>query len=123
MREGDWLLVELYDTGDAELYNLADDIGERHDLAATEPDRLAAMRAALDAYRRANAAQLNTPNPDFDPHRFHSLYVDPDPSRFDPATATAAEWDAVHRWRKRMDASRRDRTIIAPDFNPGFGCK
>jgi arylsulfatase A-like enzyme len=104
MREGDWLLVELYDTGTAELYNLADDIGERHDLAAAEPDRLAAMRAALEAYRRANAVQLNTPNPDFDPRRFHSLYVDPDPSRFDPAAATAAEWDAIHRWRARMDA-------------------
>lgn len=34
----------------AELYDLANDIGEQHDLAAAHPERVQAMRARLDAF-------------------------------------------------------------------------
>jgi len=48
VRLGDWKLI-VADKGRpaAELYNLADDISERHDLAAAEPERVAELRRLL----------------------------------------------------------------------------
>ena len=37
VRKGDWKLVYRMHTGELELYNLRDDIGERNDLAASHP--------------------------------------------------------------------------------------
>jgi arylsulfatase A-like enzyme len=41
VRSGDWKLIEFYGPKRVELYNLADDLGEAHDLAAAEPERTA----------------------------------------------------------------------------------
>jgi arylsulfatase A-like enzyme len=65
-RFGDWRLVEFFETGRVELYNLKDDVGEQTDLAAAEPDRTAKLHAKLKSWREAVGAQLPTPNPDYD---------------------------------------------------------
>lgn len=52
VRMGDWKLASEGD-GDA-LYNLVTDIAEKKDLSATEPDRLAEMRAAYEAWNSRN---------------------------------------------------------------------
>ena len=39
IRAGDWKLIEFFETGKIELYNLAEDIGEKNDLAKKMPDR------------------------------------------------------------------------------------
>jgi arylsulfatase A-like enzyme len=44
--DGDWKLIAR-DNGKAELFNLADDPYEKHDLAATEPERMAHLRETL----------------------------------------------------------------------------
>ena len=49
IRRGDWKLLREAQ-GDFELYHLAEDIGERNDLAATEPTRVAELRDALAAW-------------------------------------------------------------------------
>jgi arylsulfatase A-like enzyme len=67
MRQGDWRLVEFYDDGRLELYNLRDDVGERKNLAAVEPNRVTTMRDALHAWRESVGAQMPTPNPNYDP--------------------------------------------------------
>jgi arylsulfatase A-like enzyme len=103
VRDGDWLLVELYDEEKVELYDLGADIGERHDVADAHPDRVAAMRAALDAWRKENDVQYNTPNPDFDEEKFRALYVDVDTGRFDPVSADEAEWARIQEWRREMN--------------------
>lgn len=105
VRDGDWLLIDRYDEDRVELFNLANDIGERHDLSAQEPDRVAAMRHALAAWRTEIGAQENTPNPDCDEAQFRALYVDFDPGAFDPLHSTPEEWEMVQRWRQGMDAS------------------
>lgn len=51
IREGDWKLIEFFDTGESELYNLADDIGERNNLATTMPDKAKELRKALSDWR------------------------------------------------------------------------
>jgi len=67
IRAGDWRLVEFFEDGHAELYNLADDLGETHDLAAEMPEKVKELRARLEAWRNSVGAQLPTPNPDYDP--------------------------------------------------------
>ena len=47
MRDGDWKLIEWYEDGALELYNVPQDIGEKTNLAAKEPERVATMRAKL----------------------------------------------------------------------------
>lgn len=68
------------------------------------------MRAALDAWRRENDAQTNTPNPDCDEKEFRRLYIDTDPSTFDPLTAGEEDWADIRTWREGMDnAVRRNK--------------
>lgn len=65
IRDGDWKLIEWYEDGRRELYNLHDDLGERHDLAAREPERVKALHTKLAAWRTEVHAVLPTPNPDY----------------------------------------------------------
>lgn len=58
MRQGDWKLQVTERPVRARLYNLADDPTERHDLAAAEPARVAAMRAMLVAHNRGMAEPI-----------------------------------------------------------------
>jgi arylsulfatase A-like enzyme len=51
LRMGDWKL--LHWAGKQELYNLAADIGEEHDLAGQQPARLKELRAELDKWLAA----------------------------------------------------------------------
>ena len=53
LRQGDWKLI-IGERGDAELYNLAADVGEKTNIAAQEPQRVAAMSAALQAAAKAD---------------------------------------------------------------------
>lgn len=60
-------LVRNYETGARRLFDLENDPGETRDLAATRPDRVAALTERLDAYLRDVNAQLARPNPAYDP--------------------------------------------------------
>jgi arylsulfatase A-like enzyme len=50
IREGPYKLIQYYDDGSLELYNLAEDIGERHTLADESRELAAAMKRKLDAW-------------------------------------------------------------------------
>lgn len=67
VREGDWKLIEDYESGEVELFNLAKDPGETRDLSGRERARVADLLGKLANWRRAVGAQQNTPNPHFDP--------------------------------------------------------
>ena len=64
IRLGDWKLIEFYEDNRIELYNLEQDPGERHDLAAPGHGRAAEIRQRLHAWRGVGAV-MPTPNPDF----------------------------------------------------------
>lgn len=51
IREGDWKLIEDYEFGQLELYNLREDPGEQHDLADAQPERMNRMLERLQAWR------------------------------------------------------------------------
>ena len=61
MREGDWKLIEHFDEGSAELFNLKTDLSEKTNLAKTEPQRLQAMQAKLAAWRTETGAYMPVP--------------------------------------------------------------
>jgi arylsulfatase A-like enzyme len=62
IRAGDLRLVHFYETGRDELYDLATDPGERHDLAAALPGEAMALRQKIDAWLESVGAQLPTLN-------------------------------------------------------------
>ena len=51
VRAGDYKLIEFYEDGRVELYNLREDLGERNDLAAKMPEKAAELRRMLHAWR------------------------------------------------------------------------
>lgn len=64
IRKGDWKLIEWFETGRLELYNLQDDIGESTNMAAREPARLRQLHEQLKAWRRQVDAPIpSDPNP------------------------------------------------------------
>jgi hypothetical protein len=68
VRDGGWKLVESYETGRRELFDLAHDMKESTNLADREPGRVDALAAKLAAWRQDVAAQMPAPNPDFTPN-------------------------------------------------------
>ena len=66
IRSGDWKLIEWFETGRLELYNLRDDVGESRNLATEFPDKLRALHQQMKQWRKDVAAPIPTqPNPRF----------------------------------------------------------
>lgn len=63
IRDGDWKLITLYHYNDVELYNLADDPGERNDLSHELPGKVADLQGKLSAWQRKNNARMPVPIP------------------------------------------------------------
>lgn len=62
IRAGDWKLLEFFEDGRLELYNLRDDISEQKNLAASMPDKVKELHARLVAWRKDISAPMPTPN-------------------------------------------------------------
>jgi len=71
IRQEDWKLIEFYEDGRLELYNLKRDISEKNNLATKLPERADEMQQKLAAWRKSVGAKMPTPNPDYDPARAH----------------------------------------------------
>jgi arylsulfatase A-like enzyme len=69
IRSGDFKLIEFFDDMRVELYNLKEDIGEEHDLAAQMPEKVDRLRTRLHAWRQEVGAQMPVRNPAYDPSR------------------------------------------------------
>jgi arylsulfatase A-like enzyme len=64
VRSGDWKLIEWFETGRRELYNLRTDLGETQDLARKHPEQLQRLQRLLQEWRAAVDAPIpTTPNP------------------------------------------------------------
>lgn len=57
-------LIEHLEDGRVELFDLATDPGESHDLADVRPERAAALRARLESWRAAVHTKMPSPNPE-----------------------------------------------------------
>jgi arylsulfatase A-like enzyme len=68
VRRGNYKLITFFEDGRNELYNLADDLSEAHDLSRVMPDRTNELRAELEQWWRDTGAWLPTePNELYDP--------------------------------------------------------
>ncbi len=67
IRVGDWKLHHYFEDNGLELYNLRDDIGEKHDLSKSNAAKTKELYAQLDAWRKKVNAPIPTKkNPQFD---------------------------------------------------------
>jgi len=58
VRKGDWKLIEYFDTGQKELYNLANNISEKNNLADRYPEKVAELQELLKAWRKDIGAKI-----------------------------------------------------------------
>ncbi|TWT89175.1 sulfatase [Neorhodopirellula pilleata] len=66
LRSGRWKLHEYFEDGRLELYDLQTDIGERHDLSASMPERTEQLHSRLKQWRESVDAPVPAqPNPDY----------------------------------------------------------
>lgn len=65
IRRGDLVLIEHYEDGKLELFDLAKDLGQKNDIASGHPREVADMRQALHRWRREVGAKMPTPNPNW----------------------------------------------------------
>jgi arylsulfatase A-like enzyme len=60
IRQGNFKLIEFFDNGQVELYNLADDIAEEHNLAAELPNKVTELQKRLAKWRADVGAKVPT---------------------------------------------------------------
>ncbi len=65
VRAGDFKLVELYETGKLELYNLKDDLSESKDLSGIMKAKTQELHRMLTDWRKQVNARMPLPNPDY----------------------------------------------------------
>ena len=68
MRAGDWKLIEYFEDGELELYNLAEDLSELKNLAAAMPKKTRQLHNMMLTWRKELNAPVPTKlNPDYKP--------------------------------------------------------
>ncbi|MBN2296536.1 MAG: sulfatase [Pirellulales bacterium] len=75
VHHGDWKLIRIFHGGENgahrwKLFNLRDDIEEKHDLAASEPQRVKQLDAMIEQFLIDTNAARPLPNPNFDPKQY-----------------------------------------------------
>lgn len=58
VRDGDWKLIDFFETRTLELYNLRDDIGEHNNLAERYPEKVKALLSKMIEFRRQTNAKM-----------------------------------------------------------------
>lgn len=67
IRAGDYKLIEFFEDGRLELYDLREDLEEQHNLAEARPELAAELQANLKRWRERIEALIPAPNPDYAP--------------------------------------------------------
>jgi arylsulfatase A-like enzyme len=67
IRAGDFKLIEFYEDGQLELYNLKKDMNESNNLAVDKPMKAKELSSKLAAWRKEVGAKMMKPNPDYVP--------------------------------------------------------
>ncbi len=72
VHQEDWKLIRIFHGGEGgshrwKLYDLREDIGEKHDLAPSQPQQVKQLDALIEQFLSDTQAVVPMPNPDFDP--------------------------------------------------------
>lgn len=74
IRFGNWKLIEFYENGTIELYNLKEDIGETNNLSEKYPEKKNELYKLLDDWRNETNAPVPTKiNPEFDELKYEEF--------------------------------------------------
>ncbi len=98
IRASEWRLVEFYDDGHHELYNLKDDLSETTDLSESHPEHAARLKSLLNEWREVVGAQPPLDNPDYQPvstddsAEFRPLFNGKDLSGWKPINTAPSTW-------------------------------
>ncbi len=65
IRQRDWKLIEFFEDGRLELYNLREDIGETRNLCNDHPAKVSELHAKLTAWRHSIEAKIPQLNPEW----------------------------------------------------------
>lgn len=84
IRRGPLKLIEYFEDGRVELYDLEKDPGEKVDLAAERPDAARSLQRELATWRQQTRARMPRPNPDYDPQKASLLQKRSRPQRNAP---------------------------------------
>jgi hypothetical protein len=100
VHRGDWKLIRIFHGGEHGahrylLFNLRDDLGEKTNLAAQQPERVRELDALMEKFLADTQAVVPMPNPAFDPAKYHpEAEGKPQPRRAaQPAKSAAAKAD------------------------------
>jgi hypothetical protein len=125
VHQADWKLIRVFHGGQDgshrwKLFNLSEDIGEKHDLAAREPQQVKKLDALIDRFLADTRAVVPVPNPDFDPAAYRPEDEGrPDPRRparpGPPANRSGPPQQPVAGWKPSRDC--RLATIAARPAN------
>jgi arylsulfatase A-like enzyme len=73
IRAGAFKLLDYFENGTVQLFNLKEDPGEQNDLAKTDPETAHRLHTKLKTWRESVNANQNQPNPEFDPKAYPPL--------------------------------------------------
>lgn len=121
LRTGDWKLIQYYESGRHELFDVRADPGESHDLATAQPERVMELARKLSTWQGGVGAQWPMPNPAWDapllsvategPIRLHSreAFVHSEVLRYEPQPFkdTLGWWVKPEDWAEWHFASPR----------------
>ncbi|GAA4237857.1 sulfatase [Postechiella marina] len=65
IRNGDWKLIEFFEDGKLELYNLKTDPNETLNISESNPNKVKYLLKDLKKWRKSVGAQMMTPNPNY----------------------------------------------------------
>jgi arylsulfatase A len=116
IREGAWKLIEHYEDGRCELFDLSTDQGETTDQGVKQPGRVADLRGKLEKWRRDVGAQENKGNPRFNGTLGGELRKSFDVSKLEADDTAAAMAPKLADWRRLMNE-----TLPTKKPNPGTG--
>ena len=97
--QDDWKLIYYHEDGRDELYHLAKDPAEKHDLARREPSKAKALRAKLDAWLKSTDAKLPAKDATFD------------------LAKREARWESL-KSKGKVGLEKRHANYLAPGYKP-----
>ncbi|WP_254512228.1 sulfatase-like hydrolase/transferase [Anatilimnocola floriformis] len=86
IRSGRWKLIEFFEDGHRELFDLTSDMRENRNLVTQHPQVVAELAEKLEAWRKNVGAKMMEPNPDYKPN----------PQAADGIVTMPAKWATVY---------------------------
>ena len=113
VREGRYKLIEYFENGAVQLFDLTDDPVEQNNLAATQPGKVTELRSKLHRWIDETHAGRLQPNPDFNPRVAFACEQEVYPAK--KWELAAASGEGI--FRDKINESRKNLSAFSPDLS------